>query len=135
MSASPVKAAVDIGSPSLRLLQTYIREQQQIEIKLLTGDVIAGRLFWQDLDCLCVITAEGQPPTTIWRQAIALIQPLGAGSRQGSSSASAGPRASGSSSPSNEPSTTPATSDDPFGLPAFSPSSDTPADDSPFSFV
>ncbi|NJR69628.1 MAG: RNA-binding protein hfq [Synechococcales cyanobacterium CRU_2_2] len=65
---------IDIPTPSLRQMQNYIREKQPLEIKLVTGDVLSGSLFWQDVDCLCLNGADGRN-ITIWKQAIAYIQP------------------------------------------------------------
>jgi host factor-I protein len=67
-------AIVDIPTPSLRQMQNYIREKQALEVKLLTGDVLSGCLFWQDTDCLCLIGGDGRN-ITVWKQAIAYIQP------------------------------------------------------------
>ncbi len=70
----PVKAVVESPTPSLRQLQGYIREKQPLEIKLLTGDLLSGTLFWQDTDCLC-LKLSGDQTITVWKQAIAFIQP------------------------------------------------------------
>lgn len=63
----------DIATPSVRLMQSYIREKQNLEVKLLTGDVLHGTLFWQDVDCIC-LQKDGKN-LTVWKQAIAYIQP------------------------------------------------------------
>lgn len=66
---------VESNYPSFRLLQGYIKDSQAIEVKLLTGEMMAGTVIWQDVHSLCV--QSGDPPTSIlvWRQAIAYIQP------------------------------------------------------------
>ena len=62
-------------TPSIRQLQGYLRDKVSLDVKLLTGDTIQGQIFWQDQDCLCIKT--GSADVTIWKQAIAFIQPRG----------------------------------------------------------
>jgi host factor-I protein len=64
------------GYPSIRKIQTYVKEQVVLEVKLLTNDVLAGKLLWQDPHCLCLGDNTGKQ-TLIARQAIAYIQPQG----------------------------------------------------------
>ena len=64
----------DIATPSVRQMQGYIREKQNLEVKLLTGDVLTGNLFWQDEDCLCLQLSDGKN-LTVWKQAIAYLKP------------------------------------------------------------
>ncbi|MGQ4646722.1 Hfq-related RNA-binding protein [Lyngbya aestuarii] len=66
----------DTGLPSTRQLQDCIKDEKEIEIKLLTGDLLMGKLRWQDQECLCILTEAEQPAIIIWRQAIAYIKPL-----------------------------------------------------------
>lgn len=66
---------VESNYPSFRLLQGYIKDSQTIELKLLTGEVVAGTLIWQDVHCLCLQSGEPPTSTLVWRQAIAYIQP------------------------------------------------------------
>ncbi len=63
---------LDTGLPSTKLLQGALREKQVIEVKLVTGDILAGTLRWQDPHCLCV-DVEGQV-TLVWRAAIAYLK-------------------------------------------------------------
>lgn len=70
---SKTNTLADIATPSVRQMQNYIREKQNIEVKLLTGDVLNGTLFWQDNDCIC-LQSNGQN-LTVWKQAIAFIKP------------------------------------------------------------
>ena len=44
----------DTGLPSIRQLQTLIRDQNTVEIKLLTGDVFNGMVVWQDAHAICL---------------------------------------------------------------------------------
>lgn len=66
----------DSGLPSSRQIQNMIKEQKEVEIKLLSGEMIGGRLRWQDQFCLGLID-EGDRSTIIWRQAIAYLTPKG----------------------------------------------------------
>jgi host factor-I protein len=65
---------LDTGLPSTRQIQTLIREEQSIELKLLTGDLVSGKVRWQDPNCICLTDPQGQT-TLIWRQAIAYVKP------------------------------------------------------------
>ncbi len=76
-------AEFETGLPSVRQIQGFIKQGQEVELKLLTQDLIVGQLRWQDQDCICLNTQEGQP-VIVWRHAIAYIKPQGeyeAGSR------------------------------------------------------
>lgn len=75
MSATPL-IPLELGTPSLRQLQSFIREKQEVELKLLTGDLLSGQLFWQDPDCLCLRAPNGSL-TTVWKQSLAYLRPIG----------------------------------------------------------
>lgn len=62
--------------PSIRKIQSLIKDKQEVEVKLLTNDLLAGKLFWQDTICVCIIDSQEQQ-TMIWKQAIAYIKPKG----------------------------------------------------------
>jgi host factor-I protein len=64
----------DTSLPSIRQVQNLIKQTTPVEFKLLTGDVLTGRVLWQDAHCIC-IADENSQQTTIWKQAIAYIQP------------------------------------------------------------
>lgn len=68
-------AEFDPGWPSIRQVQGYIQDKQAVEIKLLTGDVLTGQIFWQDPLCLCLIDAEKRA-IAIQRPAIAYLKPV-----------------------------------------------------------
>ncbi|MGL5807451.1 MAG: Hfq-related RNA-binding protein [Xenococcaceae cyanobacterium] len=36
------------GLPSVRQIQTLIKDQQEFELKLITDDIIVGKVIWQD---------------------------------------------------------------------------------------
>ncbi|MEM1309454.1 MAG: RNA-binding protein hfq [Cyanobacteria bacterium P01_C01_bin.70] len=63
---------LETGLPSTRLLQTYLRDKRMIEVKLVTGDTIAGAISWQDPHCLC-LDVEGEP-VLVWRSALASLK-------------------------------------------------------------
>ena len=62
----------ETGLPSIRQVQMLIRDQQGVEIKLTTGDVVNGNVRWQDQNAVCV-EADGQP-LILMRGAIAYIK-------------------------------------------------------------
>lgn len=69
-------AEFDTGLPSVRQIQGFIKQGQEVELKLLTQDLLIGYLRWQDRDCVCINTQEGQT-LIIWRHAIAYIKSQG----------------------------------------------------------
>lgn len=62
----------ETGLPSIRQVQMLIRDQQGVEVKLMTGDVINGNVRWQDQNAVCV-EADGQM-MILMRGAIAYIK-------------------------------------------------------------
>ncbi|OKH52612.1 RNA-binding protein hfq [Calothrix sp. HK-06] len=66
----------DTSLPSVRQVQNLIKETSQVEIKLSTGDVISGKILWQDLQCMLIEDSSGQK-ITIWKQVLAYMKPLG----------------------------------------------------------
>jgi host factor-I protein len=64
----------DTSLPSIKQVQNLIKQTMPVEFKLLTGDVLTGRVLWQDAHCIC-IADENSQQTTIWKQAIAYIKP------------------------------------------------------------
>ncbi|MBG1243540.1 Hfq-related RNA-binding protein [Nostoc sp. NZL] len=64
----------DTTLPSIRQVQNLIKQTIPVEFKLLTGDVITGKVLWQDPQCIC-IADENSQQTTVWKQAIAYIKP------------------------------------------------------------
>ncbi|MCU0542812.1 MAG: RNA-binding protein hfq [Oscillatoriaceae cyanobacterium Prado104] len=63
----------ETGLPSVRLIQSYIKDKQQVELKLITGDLLVGRIFWQDNSCICLLDASEQQ-ILIWRSALAYLK-------------------------------------------------------------
>ncbi|PZO18596.1 MAG: RNA-binding protein hfq [Leptolyngbya foveolarum] len=62
----------DTGLPSIRQVQTLIRDQQTVEVKLTTGDILAGALVWQDANSICIKDSEQN--TILMRGAIAYVR-------------------------------------------------------------
>jgi host factor-I protein len=67
---------LDVNLPSTRHIQSLIKDKTSVEIKLLTTDVLIGRILWQDPDCL-FFSDPNEQKISISRQAIAFIKPLG----------------------------------------------------------
>jgi host factor-I protein len=65
---------LDTGLPSVRQVQTAIKDGKEIELKLLTGDLVTGKVKWQDPHCICVMDHYEQP-TIVWRHSIAFLKP------------------------------------------------------------
>jgi host factor-I protein len=64
----------DPGLPSIKLVQTYILNKQEVEIKLTSDDLLVGRIVWQDINCLCLVD-HYEKQTLIWRQALVYLKP------------------------------------------------------------
>ena len=64
----------DTSLPSVRQVQNLIKQTSTIELKLMTGDTLIGRILWQDQQCVCLVDESSQQ-TTVWKQAIAYIKP------------------------------------------------------------
>ncbi|MBD2020138.1 RNA-binding protein hfq [Leptolyngbya sp. FACHB-36] len=65
---------LETGLPSTRLIQTLIREEKEVELKLTTGDLVAGKIRWQDANCVSLVDHYDQQ-TIVWRQAIVYLKP------------------------------------------------------------
>lgn len=63
----------DTSQPSIRQVQNLIQQAVTIQIKLLTGDILNGKIIWQDSQCVCLINKNSQQ-TIVWKHAIAYIQ-------------------------------------------------------------
>ncbi len=71
--SSSSRPAFDTGLPSIRQLQTLIRDQKSVEVKVTTGDTLIGAVTWQDVNAICVKDADGQN-TILMRGAIAYVK-------------------------------------------------------------
>jgi len=65
----------DMSLPSIRQVQNLIKKSAPTEFKLLTGDVLTGRVIWQDQYCVCLVDEKSQQ-MTVWKQALAYIKPI-----------------------------------------------------------
>jgi host factor-I protein len=61
------------GLPSVRQIQSYIKDRQEVEIKLSTDDLAIGKILWQDDNCICLLDHYEQS-TLIWFQAIVYLK-------------------------------------------------------------
>ncbi|MBE9232555.1 RNA-binding protein hfq [Cuspidothrix issatschenkoi LEGE 03284] len=66
----------DTSLPSIRQVQRCVKDKITVEFRLITGDLITGRIFWQDHNCISVLDGNNEQ-ITVWRQAIAYMKPLG----------------------------------------------------------
>ncbi|ELS01780.1 hypothetical protein Xen7305DRAFT_00014860 [Xenococcus sp. PCC 7305] len=66
----------DTGLPSVKKIQSYIKDKQEIEIKLVTDDLIVGKILWQDSLCICLEDHYSQA-TLIWKQSLVYLKPKG----------------------------------------------------------
>ena len=52
-----------------------IKEKLTVEFRLMTGDLITGRIFWQDHNCICIFDGNNEQ-IMVWKQAIAYMKPF-----------------------------------------------------------
>jgi host factor-I protein len=64
----------DTGLPSVRQVQTLIKANTEVEVKLSTNDLLVGKICWQDANCLCLVQSDGKT-AIIWQQSLVFIQP------------------------------------------------------------
>lgn len=64
----------DTALPGVRLVQNYIKEKQEVELKLVTDDLVVGKIIWQDAESLCIMDHYNQQ-TLVWRQALVYLKP------------------------------------------------------------
>ncbi|MBL1175117.1 Hfq-related RNA-binding protein [Pantanalinema sp. GBBB05] len=69
-----MSAELETGLPSVRQIQNLIREEKEVELKLITGDLLTGKIRWQDSHCMS-LTDQYDQPTIVWRQAIVYLKP------------------------------------------------------------
>jgi host factor-I protein len=63
----------DTSLPSIRQVQNFIKDNSPVELKLLTGDTLTGKILWQDPQCMLIADNSGSK-ITVWKQAIAYIK-------------------------------------------------------------
>ncbi|MGI0486094.1 Hfq-related RNA-binding protein [Pantanalinema rosaneae CENA516] len=69
-----MSAELETGLPSVRQIQNLIREEKEVELKLVTGDLLTGKIRWQDSHCMS-LTDQYDQPTIVWRQGIVYLKP------------------------------------------------------------
>jgi host factor-I protein len=69
-----MSADLQTGMPSFRQLQTLIQSGSEVELKLMTNDLLVGKVRWQDDVCICLMDHYDQQ-TIVWKQAIAFLKP------------------------------------------------------------
>ena len=69
-----MKSDFDTALPSIVQVQTLIKQAIIVELKLLSGDLLTGKISWQDQNCLCIID-QSNNPITVWQHAIAYVKP------------------------------------------------------------
>lgn len=70
-----IMAEFDTGLPSIRRLQTLVRDKQRVEIKLISQDAFSGKMLWQDANCICLLNDQEQQ-ILIWRESIVYVKPI-----------------------------------------------------------
>ncbi len=68
-------AEFETGLPSVRQIQTFIKDKKHVEVKLTTNDLLVGSILWQDQDTLCLLDNSEQV-TIVWRHAIVYLKPM-----------------------------------------------------------
>ena len=69
-------SSFDPSLPSIRLLQTWIRERKILSLELNDGRRLIGVLIWQDQHCLALQLTDSDEPVLISRTAMQLVRPL-----------------------------------------------------------
>lgn len=69
-------SSFDPSLPSIRLLQTWIREQKILSLELSDGRRLIGVLIWQDQHYLALQPSDCDGPVLISRAAMLLVRPL-----------------------------------------------------------
>ncbi|MBC8169196.1 MAG: Hfq-related RNA-binding protein [Synechococcus sp.] len=69
-------SSFDPSLPSIRLLQTWIRERKILSLELADGRRLIGVLIWQDQLCLALQPSDSDDPVLINRAAMLLVRPL-----------------------------------------------------------
>ncbi len=65
---------LETGLPSIIQIQTLIKENTEVELKVSTGDLLAGKIRWQDPYCLAILDQYDQV-AIVWRTAIVYLKP------------------------------------------------------------
>lgn len=63
----------DTGFPSIRQIQSFVKNKTPLEIGLITNKTLEGVIQWQDENCISLITGSKEK-ILIWVHAIAYIR-------------------------------------------------------------
>lgn len=63
----------DTALPGIVQVQNYIKDKQEVEIKLVTDDLMVGKIIWQDPNTICLMDHYNQS-TLVWRQALVYLK-------------------------------------------------------------
>ncbi|MEA5578799.1 Hfq-related RNA-binding protein [Anabaena sp. UHCC 0451] len=63
----------DTTLPSIRQIQNWIKQKAAVEFKLMTGDLITGKVFWQDGNCVCILDGNNEQ-IIVYKLAIAYMK-------------------------------------------------------------
>lgn len=66
----------DQGLPSVRQIQSFIKNKQKVEIALINNITLKGVILWLDPNCLCVVNEDDDNKILLWFHAIAYLKPL-----------------------------------------------------------
>lgn len=66
----------DTGLPSIRIVQGFVKDKQEVELKSIAGDIFIGKIQWQDANCICLVDLD-ERSILVWRQALVYIKPKG----------------------------------------------------------
>ncbi|MEN9217306.1 MAG: RNA-binding protein hfq [Gloeomargarita sp. HHBFW_bins_162] len=64
---------LDTGLPSVRQVQSYIQDKKGVEVKLTTGDVLAGQIVWQDPNYFRLVNGQ-QESFLLYRPTVVYIK-------------------------------------------------------------
>ncbi len=75
-AAAPAAPIFDTTIPSIKRIHNLIRDKQEIEVKLISGDSFKGTLKWIDTQCLCIdgLGEDRGHSMVIWLNAIAFVK-------------------------------------------------------------
>ena len=63
----------DTGFPSIRQIQSFVKNKTPVEIALITNKTFEGVVQWQDDNCISLVTSS-QEKILVWIHAIAFIK-------------------------------------------------------------
>ncbi len=67
-------AELERDLPSIRKIQSLIKEKKEVEVKIITNDVLNGKIFWQDTQFICILDSQ-EHQIMIRLEALVYIKP------------------------------------------------------------